>query len=339
MRRTSKRLLRQIAQYGSHSGDLHVIRFYSSYIFISEGKIIDITTPHMRYCPLAGSLYRNLNSSVNSGLLREVIAKSVSSKISELGYFTSERELFREDIAIPYGASEILMYAMRKRGIEAAVVVCDGAGTVIVNRPELVQGIGARMNGLFYTTPIEGVIRRLKEAGSLVVFRNGDIDQVKGVEAAVSAGYKNVAVTVNASTGESFGKLRRLEKKHGISLVLLAVCTTGITSNRIREIEKHADIVWSCASEETRTMIGRKAILQLSKKIPVFVLTAKGLDLISMYSSAGHPIKDLDLTKQYFIGNNRTGIKIRIGNFDAKLSEARLPVRHSKEPILDAVRT
>jgi len=53
------------------------------------------------------------------------------------------------------------MYAMRKNVIDSAVLVCDGAGTVIVNRPEIVQGIGARMNGLFYTTPIKNMIVRL----------------------------------------------------------------------------------------------------------------------------------------------------------------------------------
>ncbi len=263
--------------------------------------------------------------------------KSVSSKISRFGYFTNRRELFRKDIAVPYGASEILMYALRKKCIDAAVIVCDGAGTVIVNKPELVQGIGARMNGLFYTSPIQGVVRRLEKAGSHVVFQNGGIDQIKGVEKAASLGYKNVAVTINASMDESFSKLKKVEKNCGISLTSLAICTTGINKDRIREIGKYADLVWSCASEEIRTIIGKKAILQLSRKIPVFVLTKKGLDLISSYSSRKGLVKSLDLTKQYVIASDYNGKKIKMGNFDTRLNEAKLPVRHKKEPVLNAI--
>ena len=73
-------------------------------------------------------------------------------KIAEFGFFTSRRGIIRKDIAVPFGASEILMYCMKKEIIDAAVIVCDGAGTVIVNKPEIVQGIGARMNGLFFTS-------------------------------------------------------------------------------------------------------------------------------------------------------------------------------------------
>ena len=332
-----KKLLKQIRGDKAHPNDIHVIRFYSSYVVISGRAVIKVTDPYMTYCPLAGFLYKNVGQSKNLNSLKKAIAESIDEKISKFGHFTEKRELSRKDIAIPYGASEILMYTMRKKSIDAAVVVCDGAGTVIVNRPELVQGIGARMNGLFYTSPIQGVIKRLKEAGSHVVFQNGGIDQIKGVEKAVLLGYKNIAVTINASTDESFSRLRKIEKDHRISLTSLAICTTGIGKNRIQELGKYADIVWSCASKEIRTIIGRKAILQLSRKIPVFVLTKKGLDLISNYSSKEGLIKSLDLTKQYVISGGSNGKKMKMGNFDARLSETGLPVRHKKEPILNAV--
>jgi len=339
MRFTLKKLLKQINDEGTYPKDLHIVRFYSSYIAISNGKIINVTDPHMAYCPLASSFYRDLTSSTNSDQLKQAIMKALSSKISRFGHFTHRRKLFGKDIAVPYGASEILMYALRKKIIDAAVVVCDGAGTVIVNKPELVQGIGARMNGLFYTTPIQGVARRLKEAGSHVVFDNGGIDQIKGVEKAALLGYKNIAVTINASMDESLSKLRKIGKVYKLSLTSLAICTTGIDKDRIREIEKYADIVWSCASEDIRTVIGKKAILQFSRKIPVFVLTKKGLDLISKYSSKEGLIKSLDLKKQYVIVGDYNGKKMKMGNFDAWLNEAKLPVRHKKEPVLNAVRS
>jgi len=63
----------------------------------------------------------------------------------------------------------MMMYALKKGGIDAAVTVCDGAGTVISDSPSLIQGIGARMNGLFYTTPIPEVIQRIKGQKGFVV--------------------------------------------------------------------------------------------------------------------------------------------------------------------------
>ena len=332
-----KRLLKQVRDIKhvkkTYNEDLHVIRFYSSYIVISNGRVIEVTNPYMAYCPLAGFLYKNINLSNNPSLIKKAIIQSIESKISEFGYFTGRRELLRKDIAIPYGASEILMYALRGKSIDASVVVCDGAGTVIVNKPEVVQGIGARMNGIFYTSPIQGIIRKLKKTGSHVISQDGTIDQIKGIEKAASLGYKNIAVTINASMDVPASMLRKMESDFKISLTSLAVCTTGLNRDRIQEIGRYTDIVWSCASDQLRKIIGKKAILQLSRKIPVFVLTKKGLDLVSSYSSQKAYIKSLDLSKQYIIASDFKGKKIKMGVFNACLSEAKLPVRHKMEPV------
>ncbi|MBC8389654.1 MAG: DUF2099 family protein [Actinobacteria bacterium] len=338
---TIKRLLNQARDVkyvkSAYYRDLHIIRFYSSYVVISNGRVIEVTNPFMTYCPLAGFLYKNINLSDNPSLIKKAIKRAIESKISEFGYFTEGRELFSKDIAIPYGASEILMYALKKKSIDAAVVVCDGAGTVIVDKPEIVQGVGARMNGVFYTSPIKGIIRRLEKTGSHVVFQDSTIDQIKGIKKAASLGYKNIAVTINASMDDSVSILRNIENDFKISLTSLAVCTTGLNGNRIQEIGKYTDIVWSCASDKVRKIIGKKAIMQLSRKIPVFILTEKGLGLVSNYSSHKALIKNLDLSKQYIIAGDCKGKKIRMGNFNAYLNEAELPVRHNKEPILNAV--
>jgi len=338
---TIKKLLNKVADinnfkrtcYHKDFKDLHIIRFYSSYVSISNGRVIEVTDPCMRYCPLAGFLYKNINSSSDPSLIKKAIKQVIESKISEFGYFTERRELFSKDIAIPYGASEILMYALKKKFIDAAVIVCDGAGTVIVNKPEIVQGIGARMNGIFYTSPIQGIIRKLEKTGSHVISHDGTIDQIKGVKKAASLGYKNIAVTINASMDVPVSMLRKIERDFKISLTSLAVCTTGLNRDRIQEIGKYTDIIWSCASKELRKIIGNKAILQISRKIPVFVLTKKGLDLVGNYSSHKALIKSLDLSKQYIIASDFKGKKIKMGVFNACLSEAKLPVRHKMEPV------
>ena len=308
--------------------DLHVTRMYSSFVAISKGKVFKMTEPFLEYCPLADSLYNNIEGESP----KEAIGKAVEDKILKFGHFTANRELRREDIAIPYGASELLMYAMRGNVIDSAVVVCDGAGTVIVNEPAIVQGIGARMNGLFYTSPISTIIDKLREENSYVVFpETASIDQSTGLKKAAELGYKNIAVTINACMEEELSKIKEIEKKHNISAISVAVCTTGISKERIEEIVKYADLVWSCASEEVRKA-GEKAILQLSTKIPVFVLTEKGLDLVEAYFSDERPIKDLDLRKQYLISGRYKGKRIKMGNFVTYLTEAKLPIRSEKEP-------
>jgi len=319
--------------------DLHVLRFFSSYIAVSNGKVIGITDPHMEYCPLAGYLYKKVKllKKYDIELIKEAIKKAVKEKISRFGFFTDKRKIIRKDIAIPCGASEMLMFAIRKRLIDAAVVVCDGAGTVIVDKSEIVQGIGARMNGLFFTSPIYKVMRKLRNAGCHIVFNDANINQIKGVEAAVKLGYKKIAVTINACMNEDIKMIKRIEREKDVSIISLIVCTTGINKKKVKELKKYADIVWSCASEEVRNLIGKESILQISKAIPVFVLTQGGLNLVSGYSSKKQLLKGLDLKKQYLIsgtniGNN--GKKIMMGNYEGYLSVSKLPVRSSREPRL-----
>ncbi len=331
-----KELLNQAKIDKDTLGDLHVLRFYSSFVTVSRGKVLKVTKPYLKYCPLAGHLYDEIKrlKDFDAEIVQRKIKEIVESKISQFGFFTENRELFRDSIAIPYGASEILMYAMRKRIIDAAVIVCDGAGTVIVDKPGVIQGIGARMNGLFYTSPIGRTRERLEDAGCEILFPDAAIDQVKGVEKAAELGYKNIAVTINALMDENFQKLKRMEEKYKVSVTSLTICTTGAAEEKIREIEEYSDIVWSCASKSVRERMGEKAILQLSKKIPVFVLTRKGLNLVSSYSSEEYFMKSLDPGKQYILDSTRGGKRLKMGDFEAYLRETKLPVRSKSEPRL-----
>ena len=329
-----KKLLNQAKRDKNTLDDFHVLRFYSSYVIVSNGKVTEATDPYMEYCPLANYFYKEIAEIETPGARKKAIIKAINEKIDKFGFFTQDRDLFSENIAVPYGASEILMFAVRKKLIDAVVVVCDGAGTVIVDKPGVVQGIGARMNGLFYTSPIGRIQGRLKDAGCEVLFSDAAIDQVKGVEKAAELGYKNIAVTINALMDENLKDLKKIEKKYNVSVTLLTICTTGATEEKIREIEQYSDIIWSCASESVREIIGKKAILQLSEKIPVFVLTQKGLTLISGYSSDESFIGSLDTKRQYILSSAGEGKRLKMGNFEAYLRETRLPVRSKYEPRL-----
>jgi len=314
--------------------DIHVLKYFSSFVSVSYGKVINITEPTLTFCPLAEHLYKDFSDirGNNKEVVKDSIKKAIESKIKDYGFFTDERKISSGDVAIPYGASEILSFALKKGEIDAAVVVCEGAGTVVTDRPEIVQGIGARMNSLLLTSPIKGIIKKLKTAGCQVIFENALIDQVRGVEDAIKAGHKIIAVTVCGHSAEDLKALCSLKKESGVRIISLAVCTTGITKDKINMIRDYADLVWSCASFDIRRMIGPLAIIQLSRQIPVFVLTKNGLDFVSAYAFEGKLIKDLDMKKQYLFSNESSGQCVHLGSFKAFISESKLPVNGLKEP-------
>lgn len=317
--------------------DLHLTRNFSSFVAISKGKVVAMTDPWMKHCPLFNMLYPGKSckdkNKTDTEDIKKTIKRAVEKKIEKFGSFTPRRSLERDDIAVPFGASEMMMYALRKSGIDAAVIVCDGAGSVISNSPTLIQGIGARMNGLFYTTPIPEVIKAIESKGGIVPFaEDATINQIKALESAAKKGYQRIAVTVNGFTDENISKIQYIEKKYSTTAICIMVCVTGVSRERSEEIANHADLVWSCASDNIRETVGKKAILQISRAIPVFVLTRKGLDFIANYSSKPEVIRRLDGSKQYLIAGNIKGQPLTMGTSSAHIAEAELPARSAKEP-------
>jgi putative methanogenesis marker protein 8 len=332
-------LLEQIGIDAGAFDDLHVSRMFSAFVVVSHGKVVHVTEPTMTHCPLARLFYREYMDPVpleDIEKMRGLIARAMEDKIARFGLFTGRRELVRSRIEVPYGASEMMMYALRKGAIDAAVVVCDGAGTVITDRPEVVQGIGARMNGLFHTTPIPGVVDELRAMGAAVVFENAAINQIEGAREAARRGYRSIAVTVNTFTDERVADLRDVEREHDVRVVSLMVCATGASEARLHEIGRDADLVWSCGSRELRDIIGRKAVLQITTRIPVFVLTEKGLGFAAAYSSDEKLIRELDRGRQHLITGQSRGYRgatrLTMGTFQTYLREAELPVRDRDEP-------
>ena len=325
---------------GELPADLHITRMCGALVAVSEGQVLKVTHTKMRYCPLASSLYDQMKHCEECGLesMKQDIAASVGSKILRFGHFTERRELMRCDIAIPFGASEMLMYALNKKGVDAAVTVCDGAGTVITEEPKLVQGIGARMNGIFHTSPVNDVIRTITQLqGCVLSPPTATIDQISGVRKAIQLGYKRIAVTINGFAGENLIDVRKLEKETGSSITVLVVCTTGLEKERAEEIERYADLVWSCASIHVRDTIGKKAIIQIGVKIPAFVLTQKGTTFVANYASPKFESNVEEGKKYVIMGHPREKLhnfkRIRMGNFDTYLGEIdQLPLRVDDEP-------
>jgi len=266
--------------------DIHKVRYFTSVITIEHGKVIKISNPAISHCPLAGFLYKGLKRSESFPIsrLKSELKKVIEEKITQFGFCTKDRVFWDDGVSVPYGASEIIAHGLINKAIDSSVIVCDGAGTVAVSIPQVVQGIGARMHSILRTSAIPGVIERLHQYGCRTINNGGVIDQKRGVIEAAKEGYKNIAVTVNAYQGESLKNIRALEKQYGISLIILAICTTGVSGERINEIGKYADLVWACRSKEVRNILCVKAIEILSNASPVYILTQKGKVFVSGYS-------------------------------------------------------
>ena len=265
--------------------DLHIVRYFSSLITISNSKVIKVTKPTILYCPLSSFLYVGIENppGLSTAQLKDEIKKVVEGKITRFGFCTKDRMLWKDDAVMPYGASEILAHGLKNKVIDSAVTVCDGAGTVITTIPQVVQGIGARMHTILRTSHIPEVAIKLRRYGCHILSEEGTIDQGSGVIETAKKGYKRIAVTVSAFGRESLENIRVIEDRFNISLTILVVCTTGIKEGRLAEIEKYADIVWSCHSNSIRDRLGKKAIETLSSVSPIYVLTENGKRLVSGY--------------------------------------------------------
>ena len=119
---------------------------------------------------------------------------------------------------------------------------------------------------------------RIRQEGGLILDENkAMINQLAGVVTAVSLGYKEIAVTVRGDQDDIPQGLRELEQKSGVAITILSICNTGISRKQAEKIRDHCDIAWACASKDIWETAGPRAIMQLGMKIPVFVLTGKGI--------------------------------------------------------------
>jgi putative methanogenesis marker protein 8 len=240
-------------------------------VVVKDGEVTEVGEPEIEWCPLIDKL-----SGVQKITFEEV-KKNVESKIRDYGMFTAKRQFLGHDTFVAFGASEIMMSGLRSGFIDATVTAGDGAGTVITNNPELVQGIGGRMSGLVKTEPIEGVISGIQKLGGTVLdTKTASIDPVGGVMKATELGYKKISVTVADS--KTAKKLRHVEAELGLDLIVIAVHTTGVSREEAQGLLDYSDLVTGCASKHIRELA--KPIVQVAAAIPLFAMTQKGKELV-----------------------------------------------------------
>ena len=257
---------------GRDSGpaDEHVVEAIGrTRVVIRQGKVVEVGEPLIRDCPLA----RRFAVPVTD-FSRDAIRANIEHRIASFGMCTGARDLLSDRDFVLFGASELLSTALRAGLISAVVLACDGAGTVVVTRPELVQGIGGRMSGLARTVPIPEVIEKIRSLGGEVLDpRGGTIDMPSGADLAAVRGHRRFAVTVTSA--EDAGRIRALHPR----AVIFAVHTTGISREEAEAMVAACDLVTVCASRHLRDL-GGSALIQAGTAIPVFAFTPPGKEVV-----------------------------------------------------------
>jgi putative methanogenesis marker protein 8 len=164
--------------------------------------------------------------------------------------------------------------------VDAAVVVCEGAGTAVIARPEVLQAVGAHMTGLISTQPIREIQEGLKQRGCLLLDEQCTINPVEGYIKAMEAGFKKIVVTVTGHLASEAKQLHETGEISGVKPIILSVHNTGISDEEAETMSEYCDIVWACASKQVREIVGRKSKLQIGISIPVFGLTQIGKRMI-----------------------------------------------------------
>ncbi|OPY55674.1 MAG: hypothetical protein A4E51_00678 [Methanosaeta sp. PtaU1.Bin055] len=257
----------------------HMLEMAGALVRVRDGEIEVLTDPKVRWCPLRSGLYGH---GVES---RKTVESVLRGHMEELGMYGPHRVLELSDRPVSFGASEMIADAMRSGLVDAAVVVCEGAGTVVAARPEVVAALGAHMTGLVRTEPIEEVQSGLRERGCILLDDRGTIDQVEGYRRALAAGFERIVVTITGKRAFEAEEIRKLASasacgQAGEGPVIFSVHNLDVSEDQAEVLAEACDVVWGCASREVREVVGKRAKLQIGISIPVYALTDRGKRLV-----------------------------------------------------------
>ncbi len=239
-----------------------------SRVTIEDGRVVDVTEPKVRFCPLFAKR-RGMEE-----LNRDSIRENIEYRIRSFGMCTEDRVTTMDNF-LNFGISETLCSALRNDRIDAAVIAADGCGTAIITDPTVVQGMGGRISGICETEPIETVIRTIGRE-NMLDSDTAAIDMEAGADKAFAMGFKRVAVTT-----PSVDSAVRMRKKHGDGLIIICVHTTNMLEEDARKAFDTFDIITACASKHLREeCLKRSNTLVAGNKIPVYAITPIGKELV-----------------------------------------------------------
>jgi putative methanogenesis marker protein 8 len=244
--------------------DKHVIEALGrTRVVIKDGKIVELGMPEVEYCPLFAKV-RNIQT-----ITPEAVRENIEFRIKDFGMCTPDRKLRMKDY-LSFGVSELLGMAVSKGMLDAAVIVCEGAGTVVVSDPELIQGIGGRVSGLVETTPIPEIIDAIGR-DMVLDAKSARIDQFAGTMLAFVRGFKRVGVSVATASDA-----RRIREEFGQRVAIFAVHTSGRTVEEVDTFFDTCDIITACASSAVWTTARKRSLFQVGNKVPIHAASLWG---------------------------------------------------------------
>lgn len=242
-------------------------------IVIKNGIVVEVGEPQIEYCPLFHK-YRGIEK-----LDPETVKENMEFRIKDFGMCTSQRQLKMPDF-LSFGISETLGTLIEEELIEVAIIVCDGCGTVIIENPELIQGIGGRISGIIVTSPVKEIINVIGEK-KVLDSQTAEIDQIKGALKALKQGYRKMAITV--ASAKDAKKLREIERGNpGVEIYIFAVHTTGISREDAENLFKYADVITGCASKHLRELAEENNVFSVGASIPIFASSEMGEKFLKM---------------------------------------------------------
>ena len=251
--------------------DEHVIEAIGKCrIVVRNGQVTEVGDALIRDCPLAKRFACPIPD-----IGKESVKANIEHRIRVFGMCTPGREVMDMREFVGFGASELLSFGLQKGMLDAVVLACDGAGTVVATKPAMVQGIGGRMSGLVSTTPYQEVMDRIEKNGGFVLdHQDASIDQLAGVARALTRGFRKIAVTV--ASPETAEAIRKIHPR----TLIFGVHVTGLTEADAQKLVAASDLVTACASRAIRESVGKNVLVQAGTAIPIFAMTMAGKNLI-----------------------------------------------------------
>jgi putative methanogenesis marker protein 8 len=162
-------------------------------IVIRNGQVSEVGEAMIQDCPLAKRFAYPIPD-----IRKDSVKANIEHRIKAFGMCTPHREVLDTREFVGFGASELLSFGLHKGLLDAVVLACDGAGTVVVTKPSMVQGIGGRMSGLVSTTPYKEVMDKIEKGGGYVLDQeHASIDQLAGVALALVQGFRKLLLPLH----------------------------------------------------------------------------------------------------------------------------------------------
>ena len=255
--------------------DRHVIETLGKVeVVIENGEITSVGSSEMTYCPMFHAMH-----GVDE-LNEEFICKNINFRIEDFGMCTPDRVVEMDD-AVTVGISEILKTNMEKGNIDCVVGACDGAGTLLMTNPRVVQGVGGRVSGLISTTPIPEVIKKLEDRDSVILNpETAELNQLEGLKLALDKGYKNIAITILPSP--MVKDIRDYPVDDDVNIYIFVAHTTGIEPDNVGMLFDNADIVTACASKAISEYADKYEPYYYGVKVPIFCASEDGRRLLDI---------------------------------------------------------